>query len=117
MVHVTRPALDSMHDGLAAAAVAIRSFRNGCQSLRAMPESARIAEQLDLAIERLGAMHADLERRIASPANQDGLFVGLYVAEAGMSSLTDSLGEMRHAAAEMQSRAQLRMGWFIEPAP
>lgn len=96
----------AMHDGLMATTMAIRDFRNGCEAMTDLPQAAPVRPHLDLAIRRLGAMDANLIQRVTGQPSDDALYLGLYLAEAGLSSLADSVGEMRQAASALLPRRE-----------
>lgn len=105
-----------MHDGLRVTSVAIETYASACRSMAAMPDAGPIHEQLESSIRRLDAMKDDLDRRLRSD-NSDVLFIALMVAQAGLSSLADSVGEMRQAVAGLQPREEPHQGWFVDDAP
>jgi hypothetical protein len=114
MVELSMDVRRAIRGGLAATAEAVAAFQQGCEDLRRMPEAEPIQRHLGLAVARLKAMGEDLADRESAGMNQDGLFIALHVMQAGMSSLTDALGEMREACHQMQPHPEPQSGWFIE---
>lgn len=92
--------------------MAIADFERACEHLKAMGTGAE-GQQLGRSVRRLEAIRADLETRIRH-GTQDALFVGLNVAQAGLSSVTDALGEMREAYSMMQPHDEPPRGTYRE---
>lgn len=116
MVMIPHETRSLMHEGLRATSVAIESYASACRSMAAMSERGPLQDQLKSSIRRLDAMRSDIERRLRSD-NSDVLFIALLVAQAGFSSLVDSIGEMRQIIAAVQPRGEPQPGWFIDGAP
>jgi hypothetical protein len=112
MVQIDGVARNMIHDSLMAASLSIGRAASACHSLRAMPEAKAIHPQLDLSIARLAAMRRDLDHRLQAGDSQDNLFIALQVIQAGLSSVTDALGEMLQDYAAVQPRVELQQGWF-----
>jgi hypothetical protein len=108
---VTEEARKALQDGMRLASMAVACFGSACRGLADMGTAER--GRIDAALHRLEAIRMDLERRSAH-VSQDALFIGLNVAEAGLSSVTDALGEMREAYIATQPRAEPPQGTYRE---
>jgi len=114
MVERGRTVHDAMHDGMQATVHAIASFTEGCLALQGLPEAGPIKPHLAVTISRLEAMRRDLEARARHGPNPDALFIGLNLAQAGLSSLTAAVREMREACHRLQPYAGPRPRWPVD---
>lgn len=94
--------------------MAIGNYEQAIRGMVMLPEAKPIARQLELAVRRLEAMRRDLDSRARSAANQDALFVGLHVAESGLTSLTDAVSLMRETYSGLSPVPEPKRGWFTE---
>src|SRR5688572_23112194 len=121
MAAVVPDAHDSMRKALDATRLAIRHYAEACRAIQQLPHPSLAASLLDLNIRRLKAMEADLQRKTNPRATTDGLYTNLNVVHAGLLSLADASGRLRHIYRQAMPVEPPVEGWFIddalEPAP
>lgn len=107
---------DSMLQALDATRLAIQHYADACRAIQKLPHPSLAASLLDLNIRRLKAMEADLHRRTQPQATGDGLYTSLNVVHAGLLSLADASGRLRHIYRQAMPIQPPAEGWFIDEA-
>ena len=113
-VQLSDQAAREVRDALLATSRALGHYAAACRRLRSEPEAAPLATQLDRSIARLEAMQRDMIERGRHSKTPDALFVGLNVAQAGLSSLADAVGEVRQACWALFPHPEPEQGWFVD---
>lgn len=116
MVVVVPEPTDSMHNALQATRSALHHYAAACEAIQQLPQPSVASRLLELNIRRLKAIEADLRISRSARSTPDALYTRLNVLHAGLLSLADATGRLRHAYKEALPISPPAEGWFTDEA-